>query len=174
MTIASPLGELVVTRATVSDAPAVRALRDELARWMAQRGIRQWSPGDMPEEWIEVCITFGAVYLVRHDDRLVGSVTIVENDPLIWGKRPDPAGYIHMLMVDRGVAGHGIGRLILEWAEGSIVAAGHRLARLDCVHANVTLRAYYERAGYRFVGTKTFPDLAWADDTALFEKPLAP
>jgi GNAT superfamily N-acetyltransferase len=55
-------------------------------------------------------------------------------------------------MVDRNFEGHGIGRLILEWAEGSILAAGHRLARLDCVHANQPLRAYYERAGYRFVG----------------------
>jgi hypothetical protein len=39
--IPSPLGALVVTRAKVSDAPVVRALRDELARWMVQRGIRQ-------------------------------------------------------------------------------------------------------------------------------------
>ena len=61
MTIASPLGPLVVTRATVAEAPAVRALRDELASWMLRRGIRQWSPGDLPEEWIEICIAFGAV-----------------------------------------------------------------------------------------------------------------
>jgi hypothetical protein len=116
--IASPLGALVVTRATVSDAPAVRALRDELARWMVQRGIRQWSPGEMPDEWIEVCIAFGSVYLVSHDDRLIGSVTIVWDDPLIWGKQPEPAGYIHMLMVDRDVAGHGIVRSILGVGRG--------------------------------------------------------
>jgi hypothetical protein len=42
------------------------------------------------------------------------------------------------------------------------------------VHANQPLREYYEQAGYRFVGTKTFPDLAWAVDTALYEKQLAP
>ena len=174
MTIASPLGALVVTQATISDAPVVRALRDALAGWMVTRGIRQWKPGDMPDEWIEVCIAFGAVYLVSHDDGLVGSVTIVWDDPLIWGKRPEPAGYIHMLMVDRDFAGHGIGRSILEWAEGSIVATGRRLVRLDCVHDNRPLRAYYEHAGYRFVGTETFPDLAWADDTALYEKQIAP
>jgi hypothetical protein len=27
-------------------------------------------------------------------------------------------------------------------------------------------------AGYGFVGTKTFPDLDWAGDTALYEKQL--
>jgi GNAT superfamily N-acetyltransferase len=97
----------------------------------------------------------------------------VENDPLIWGKRPESAGYVHMLMVDRDFEGHGIGRLILEWAEGSILAAGHSLARLDCVNANEPLRAYYERAGYRCVGTKSFPELSWAGVAALYEKQLA-
>jgi hypothetical protein len=92
VTIESPLGPLVVTRATVADAPAVRGLRDELASWMLRRGIRQWTPGDLPEEWIETCIAFGEVSLVSHDDRLVGSVTVVWDDPLIWGKRREPAG----------------------------------------------------------------------------------
>jgi GNAT superfamily N-acetyltransferase len=172
--IASPLGALVVTRATVSDARVVRALRDRLASWMTQRGIRQWSPGDLPDEWLEVCIAFGEVYLVLHDDRLVGSVTVVWEDPLIWGKRPEAAGYVHMLMVDRDFAGHGIGRLILEWAEGAIIATGRGLVRLDCVQDNQPLRAYYEDAGYRFVGSKTFPDLAWAGVSALYEKQLSP
>jgi protein-tyrosine phosphatase len=172
VTIASPLGALAVTRATVADAPAVRALRDELASWMVQRGIRQWSPGEMPEEWIEVCVAVGAVYLVTHDGRLVGSVTVVWDDPLIWGERSEPAGYIHMLMVDRGFGGHGIGRSILEWAEGSIAEAGRRWARLDCAKDNRPLRSYYEGAGYRFVEDKTFPDLEWAFATALYEKRL--
>jgi protein-tyrosine phosphatase len=172
VTIASPLGPLVVTQATVAEARAVRALRDELANWMLRRGIRQWSPGEMPEEWIEVCIAFGAVYLVAHDDRLVGSVTVVWDDPLIWGERPESAGYIHMLMVDRGFGGHGIGRSILEWAERSIATTGRRLARLDCAQGNQALRAYYESAGYRFAEDKTFPDIEWAFATTLYEKRL--
>jgi protein-tyrosine phosphatase len=171
--LASPIGELVVTRATASDAPVVRALRDELASWMLQRGIRQWNPGDLSAKWIAVCIGFGVVSLVSHDDRLVGSVTVVWDDPLIWGEQSEPAGYIHMLMVDRAFGGHGIGRLILQCAEDSIAAAGLPLARLDCVADNPPLRAYYEHAGYRFVGTKTFPDIEWDGATALYEKQLS-
>jgi GNAT superfamily N-acetyltransferase len=172
VTLDSPLGALAVARATLADAPLVGALRDELASWMLQRGIRQWSPGEMPLDWIEVCIAFGEVYLVSRDERLVGSVTVVWADPLIWGERTESAGYIHMLMVDRAFAGHGIGRSILEWSEGLVAASGRRLARLDCVEDNQSLRAYYEAAGYGFVGIKTFPDLDWAGDTALYEKQL--
>jgi protein-tyrosine phosphatase len=102
----------------------------------------------------------------------VGSVTIVWDDPLIWGAQPEAAGYIHMLMVDRAAGGHGIGRSILAWAEQQIVASGRHVARLDCVENNESLRAYYEAAGYAFVRTKTFPELDWAGSTALFEKRL--
>jgi GNAT superfamily N-acetyltransferase len=168
------VGALTVERATLADVPAVGALRDELATWMLHHGIRQWSPGEMPLDWIEVCVAFGEVYLVSRHHELVGSVTVVWADPLIWGERTEPAGYVHMLMVDRTFAGHGIGRSILEWSEGLVAASGRRLARLDCVEGNQALRAYYEAAGYAFVGTKTFPDLDWADATALYEKRLPP
>ena len=110
--------------------------------------------------------------LVAHDNRLVGSVTVVWDDPLIWGERPEPAGYIHMLMVDRGFAGHGIGRSILEWAERSIAAAGRRWPDWIVSAGNRALRAYYEGAGYRFVEDKTFPEIEWAFAAALYEKRL--
>ena len=172
MKLDSSLGALAVARATLVDAPVVGSLRDELASWMLERGIRQWSPGELPVDWIEVCIEFGEVYLVSRAEQLVGSVTVVWDDPLIWGEQPEPAGYIHMLMVDRAFGGRGIGRSILEWAEGVVDASGRRLARLDCAEGNQSLRAYYEAAGYRFIGNKTFPDLDWAGDTALYEKQL--
>ena len=57
-------------------------------------------------------------------------------------------------------------------AERSIAADGNELARLDCVAGNHALRDYYEHAGYRFVGFESFPDLEWATETALYEKPI--
>ncbi len=54
----------------MDQAPAVRALRNELARWMLHSGIRQWNPGEMPLEWIETCISWGAVHVVTHNDRV--------------------------------------------------------------------------------------------------------
>ena len=173
-TIESPFGALAVVRATVEHAPAVRALRDDLAEWMLQRGIRQWRPDQLPLKWIERWVALGAVYLVWHEDRLIGSVTIVWDDPIVWGDQAEPAGYIHMLMVDRHFGGHGIGRSLLNWAERSIRQAGHRVARLDCAKDNQPLRSYYERAGYRVVGSKTFPEIAWALEASLYEKRLLP
>jgi ribosomal protein S18 acetylase RimI-like enzyme len=110
--------------------------------------------------------------LVHRKSRLIGSVTITPEDTLIWGKQDELAGYIHMLMVDRTFAGHGVGRSVLGWCEATIEADSRTVARLDCVRSNERLRRYYEDAGYLLVGFRDFPEIEWARETALYEKRL--
>jgi GNAT superfamily N-acetyltransferase len=138
---------------------------------MVERGIDQWRPGEMPLAWIEECAAQGWIFLARRDSELIGSVTLVWTDPLIWGDRNAPAGYIHMLMVDRAHAHLGLGRSLLAWAERRITRSGHDRARLDCVHTNVRLRAYYEHAGYVLVGQREFAGRI--PGVALYEKPAS-
>lgn len=166
------IGGCEVVVASPRDAEAVLGLRDSLARWLLDRGVGQWEPAELPAEWIEDRIAAGSVYLVHHRSQLVGSVTITSEDALIWGDHDDLAGYIHMLMVARAFAGHGVGRSMLSWCEARIEADGRDLARLDCVRSNERLRRYYEEAGYGLVGYKDFPEIPWARETALYEKHL--
>jgi protein-tyrosine phosphatase len=171
-TLESPLGDLSVVPATLDQAASVLRLRDDLARWMLEHDIQQWRPGELPLEWIEACVSEGWVYVVLHGERVIASVTIVWDDPLMWGERSEPAGYIHMLMVDRSFAGYGIGSSLLAWTEHFIADSGRHLARLDCVRSNRRLRRYYGRAGYEVVGYKDLPEVEWAFEAALYEKPL--
>jgi ribosomal protein S18 acetylase RimI-like enzyme len=145
---------------------------------MVQRRIDLWQPGEMPLAWVEQSIANGWVHTVWNQRELLGSVTIVWEDPLIWGKSETPAGYIHMLMVDRAYAGNGVGRSILGWAEGQIAASGRHLARLDCATSNRRLCMYYEQTGYaavsrrqfRLTDSEIFPAVDRAVDTTLYEK----
>jgi GNAT superfamily N-acetyltransferase len=164
-------GDVVVVHASLRDAVAILRLRDALASWMAERGIDQWRPGDIPLSWIELCVAQGWVFAALRDDDLVGSLTLVWEDPFIWGSRNEAAGYIHMVMVDRAFARLGLGRSLLDWAERRITRAGHRHARLDCVRTNVALREYYENAGYVLVGNREFA--GGIPGVALYEKALA-
>ena len=86
-------GDVVVVRASPDDAVAILRLRDALASWMVECGIDQWRPGEMPLPWIELCAAQGWVFAALLDDRLVGSLTLVWDDPLIWVDRNEPAGY---------------------------------------------------------------------------------
>ena len=169
--VTTQFGEVVMADAIPQDAAEVLRLRDALASWMIEAGIDQWRPGEMPLSWIEVCVAQGWVFVARDNGDVVGSVTLVWTDPFIWGDRDEPAGYIHMLMVDRAHARAGLGRGLLDWAERRIIRAGHHRARLDCVRDNAALRAYYEAAGYVLVGYRDFA--GGIPSVALYEKVLS-
>jgi ribosomal protein S18 acetylase RimI-like enzyme len=124
-----------------------------LRGWFSD-GFELWQPGEMPLAWVEHRIAQGWVYTAWRQGNLVGSVTFAWEDPLIWGEGEAPAGYIHMLMVDRAYKGNSVGRAILGWAEAQIAASGRRLARLDCATNNRRLCVYYEQAGYVPVGRR--------------------
>ena len=165
---------LVVTRAGVEEAEWVLALRDAVSQWMLDTGIEQWRPGEFPLAYLRASFRRGEVYVATCDGTRVGSVTIEWDDRFIWGPQAEPAGYVHRLMIDRGHTGRGRGRQLLQFAEQRIADSGRAIVRLDCVRSNQPLRDYYERAGYRLVGYKDFPDLPGIPETALYEKDVDP
>jgi protein-tyrosine phosphatase len=161
-----------VRPAATADIPTAVRMRDEAAEWQQQRGIDQWRVGEAKPAYYERRMAADELFIAEQwDGRIVGMVTVVWSDDEIWGTQEIPAGYIHGLVVDRAFAGYGYGRLLLEWAEQHIFAHGRRMARLDYVASNDRLGRYYAAAGYRVVGSKTFPNSTWQPDT-LVEKPL--
>jgi protein-tyrosine phosphatase len=160
-------------RGTAADAAAVVRLRDAAAGWLLSRGIEQWRPGEASEAGVAARADAGELFVVRDRDEVVAAVVIVSSDPEIWGPRPDDAGYVHTLVIDRRRAGQRLGRRVLARAEAHIAARGATYARLDCVAANDGLTGYYRAAGYTAVGRHSFaPDRPWPP-VLLFEKPLS-
>lgn len=164
---------LTVRPAVAGDLTAAARMRDGAAEWQQERGIDQWQVGEVSPAYFHRLVDSGTLYMAeRWDGRVVGMVTVVWSDDEIWDASDVSAGYIHGLVVDRAFAGHGYGRLLLEWAERHILANGRRMARLDYVASNDALARYYAAAGYRVVGAKTFPGTNWQPGT-LAEKPLS-
>jgi len=168
--------DYVVARATARDVDVVHSLREEAARWMVDRGIEQWRPGELPPTVIEDRVADDQVFLLllERTKEVVGTVSLAWSDETCWEKRSDDAGYIHMLVVAAPFRGQGKGRQLLDWAEGYIAASGKRWARLDCVRTNSALRRWYESQSYVHVGDREFPAPTWASPVALYEKLLPP
>lgn len=144
-----------VRRARHGDAPAVLAVLDDAAGWLAGRGVVQW-PQTFRPEWIEPALRAGEVWLAQVDGDAVATLTLQWVDPL-W---PDDgrAGYLHRFAVRRTAAG--LGSQLLEWVVTAVRERGRDRLRLDCAADNGALRAYYEAAGFRHRGDAEFPGSA--------------
>jgi GNAT superfamily N-acetyltransferase len=141
-----------VQRARPDDVDVVLAVLADAAAWLRARGVEQW-PDRFPAEWVLPAIEAGDTWLAELDGQIVGTLVVQWDDPLFWAGYPSDAGYLHRLAVRRH--GAGLGGRLLRWAERQASGAGKSYLRLDCVASNESLRAYYERAEYEYVGDVT-------------------
>jgi ribosomal protein S18 acetylase RimI-like enzyme len=164
------VGDLEPEAARADEASALLSLREEAAEWMRRRQVHGWASGEVGLDEIAEQIERQEWFVLRDRCTVVAAVRVVTSDDAIWGPRPDPALYVHSLMVDRRFAGRRFGRRLLAWVEQVARATGRPFVRLDCAETNEALRRYYRAAGYREVGRRDFstPSLA----ATLLEKPL--
>ncbi|MEV5613018.1 N-acetyltransferase [Streptomyces sp. NPDC052225] len=167
--------QLSFRSADTGDLGTLVALYDGAARWMAERGIDQWKPGEKDEEHFRLRMKEGEVWLAQCAGGVVGAYELWWTDEPAWGEQPPVAGYVHRLMVRRD-APAGTGAELLAHAERRIGDAGRVLCRLDCVSTNPRLRTYYEGRGYAVVGEQPFKSGAGGSSYAvtLMEKELPP
>lgn len=158
-------------QATLDDVHGLVSLRNRLAQWLLDRGVDQWHPDQIGIDHLTAWVEAGYVFVHDRDGRIAASVSILWNDPLIWGPDHGNSGYIHMLMVDRAWAGLGLGERALTWAEQRISDDGKDRARLDVAGSNDALQGWYVDRGYEVVGTREFDHPDW-NDVVLLQKDL--
>jgi len=141
-------------RAQLTDAEPVFALREAAAAWLVGRGIRQWEPGEVTLQQVRAQVVAGEWFVVRYGRSVVGALRLLWEDEEMWGPQPPDAAYVHGLVVDRGYAGLGLGRALLDWAGQQARQAGRHQLRLDCSENNAALTAYYHRQGFTTVGRR--------------------
>ncbi len=159
--------------ATPDDAPAIVALRDGLARWLAETGVNQWQEGEITVDQVASGARLGEWHVAEVDGEIVACVRLAWSDPDFWGDDDAPAGYVHGLMVRRDHAGHGWGRGLVEWAARATAAAGHDRLRLDTAAHNTTMVDYYRSLGFTVLREADLPPQFGRDmRIVLFERRL--
>jgi GNAT superfamily N-acetyltransferase len=139
---------LEITAALPADEKAIAAILDDAQRWLANRGIDQWT-APFTKAWIDQRIATGEFHIARLHGDPVAVIRLLWADPLFWGAldRGD-AVYVHTMAVRRDHAGCGIGERLVGWAGEQASAHGRRFLRLDCREDNPSLGAYYQRLGF--------------------------
>jgi GNAT superfamily N-acetyltransferase len=80
--------------------------------------------------------------------------SVLYNDPVIWGEERDrePSIYLHRIAINPVFKGRGMMRLIKDWAITYAKQTGKRYVRMDTWGNNKTLRDYYIRCGFIYLG----------------------
>ncbi len=122
---------MTARRATAADWPAVAALRTRV--FVEEQGV----PAEIEQDLHDAT----AVHALAED----GEGRVVATGRLLVRDR----GVIGRMAVDASARGHGYGAAVL--AELQRQAAARGLAEVE-LHAQLTARGFYERAGYTAVG----------------------
>ena len=143
------------------------ALLDQVGEWLWNKGVMQWRPGVHTEnrEILKNQLEHGILVLAYQGELLAGGCVLSENPPAVWNNPSKHALYLGSLVVARFAAGHGLGKQIVERCVQVAREKGKSSLRLDCWDGNEFLKAYYQEAGFRMLGTAREADY----DSRLFE-----
>src|SRR5690348_2580841 len=165
---------LIFRRAAPEDFDALHAIMLDAARWLLSRGIDQWSWVAKPVgvRYLRERLEKAEVYLAFVGDEPVATVSLQWEDAEIWGDRGSDglAGYVHGLAVKRSASGRGMGKKLIDFATGVILAQRRKVVRLDCMAANAALRSYYKQLGFAEIGEMHSDKTGFHSE--LFEKPI--
>jgi ribosomal protein S18 acetylase RimI-like enzyme len=147
------------------------------ARYARSHGIDMW-PDRFSSELLLGDIGRRELYVGHLGGVLVATLTHTFADPTVWGDDDGRASYVHRLAVSPDQRGKGLGDELLAWAGKKGLARGRPLLRLDTLHENARLRAWYEASGFAHVrdrdvdvppGAASRPVLR----VSLYERPVA-
>ena len=114
-----------------------------------------WNEAYPTEAILHTDLLNGWLYILREDDRLIGSCTLMETDDLEKCGFPfsetEAIAVLTRLCVQPSLQGRGYGSQILTCTEAQALRKGAKAVHLLCDVRNTAALALYARGGYRRV-----------------------
>jgi GNAT superfamily N-acetyltransferase len=128
----------------------VSEILTEASDWADTVGEKMWQLDEVSPARLSRDVESGLFFLAWDSAVAAGTIKYQLDDPEFWPDDPgNHAGYIHRLAVRRRYAGTGVSTAMLTWAAARTKAIGRQVLRLDCDEERTSLRAVYERFGFR-------------------------
>lgn len=144
-------GELHIVNSEPADLDFIFHLFSSAIAYQQKNGYELWP--QFSRELIETEIAEKRHWKIMHGTTTVCILSVLYNDPLIWKeKNNDPAVYLHRIAVNPAYKGKGIMRFIRQWALHHAAETNKKYVRMDTWGHNETLRNYYIRCGFDYIG----------------------
>lgn len=167
---------MTIRRAVPGDLHIVLSILHSVAHWLHRQGYEQWPDGSPSLGPIRIGaqIERGEFWLVNSGRDPVAVIALsTTGDSDFWSptELDETSVYLSKAAVVRRMAGHGVGALVLRWAQDRAASEGARWVRLDVWKTNTGLQEYYAREGWQYVRTV---ECARRNSGALFQRPSEP
>ncbi len=146
----------------IKDKNIVLDLFKKTAEKINKMNIDHWQYWKNPPiekvKWVENGILNNEFFFIDNQNgENLGMVRILNENLLYWGKQNKKAKYIHSLVVKEKYNGKGIGTKIINQIAVIAKKDNCNYLRLDADSKNPKLCRYYEKIGFKKVGTKELP-----------------
>jgi GNAT superfamily N-acetyltransferase len=140
-----------VTNSSQNDMEIIFGIFNSAIEYQKKNGFELWPV--FSRGLIEKEIAEKRHWKILHNNEIAAIFSVCYNDPVIWGEKDkDPSVYLHRIAVHPSFKGKGIIGIIKTWAEEHARQNNKNYLRMDTWGNNKTLRDYYIKAGFNYIG----------------------
>ena len=152
----------MIREATSSDIDSILSITKACAKNMISKGIYQWNEHYPSGEAFQNDIDRKELFVLIRETEIRGSIVIStfmddEYKVIDWLTPSDKNIYIHRLAVHPDYQGLGLAQELMGYAEQMASEQDYSSIRLDTFSQNKRNQKFYERRGYRRLGSIYFP-----------------
>lgn len=160
-----------VEPARLEDAEVLAEILSSAVQNKVDNGDMAWGTEPYTAEELQERIEKGNTYIAILGSVPIGTLLLIWEDEMMWGKQSAIAAYVHQLAVKKEYRGQDIGEKLLDWASQQAANNGRKLLRIDFPPENDGLRAYYEKLGFKWVKNREIHAPHATYTAALYERP---
>lgn len=148
--------------ATPSDIDALLNITKACAKHMISNNIFQWNEHYPNKSAFENDVQRNELYVLEDASKLIGCIVISthmdeEYKPIKWLTENKNNIYIHRVAVHPKYQGKGYAQQLMRYAESFGKDNGYTSIRLDTFSQNTRNQKFYDKRGYKKLGSIYFP-----------------
>ena len=149
------MNDYIFRQGTSADVSYIMELIKQRIEWMDKEGINQWNKTHYlehyPSCYYKHAAERGVLYVLSNSNNQIIASTVVLTEDERWMPTDTDALYVHNLVA--AIGERGAGKKMIQYVEELAHSQNKNFVRLDCAIGNEELNKWYEKLGYKSVGT---------------------
>lgn len=136
---------------TLQDLNIIFQLFNHALDYQKKKGYELWPL--FSKTLIETEINEKRHWKIIENNQIACVFSVMYSDPVIWGEMDnEPAVYLHRIAINPAFKGKRMMTVIKHWAILHAKENGKRFVRMDTWGNNETIRNYYIKCGFNYIG----------------------